>query len=214
MYAKAACISVQTLAYIFSIRPPPSSVNKERSDKTKKEGFLLRTIIESAPKVATTFGLSLAGLYIYLMSRGVISGKLKNWQVAATVSGVLGYLLRIWSFKTLDRFFTYSLTIRQGHRLVQTGPYRLLIHPSYTAVIISGTPYLITLSIDGFWTYVIKPYVPIPVPDSFVVASIVIASLIPMIIRVRSEEKMLEQHFGSEWKEHVSQRWRFIPYVI
>ena len=33
---------------------------------------------------------------------------------------------------TLGRFFTYDVTIQPGHRVVTSGPYRWVRHPSYT----------------------------------------------------------------------------------
>jgi len=31
--------------------------------------------------------------------------------------------------------------------------------------------------------------------------------------RYKKEERMLQEHFGEEWDEYASERWRFIPYV-
>ncbi|KAF9349296.1 hypothetical protein BGX26_012378 [Mortierella sp. AD094] len=214
MYAKAVCISVHTLALILSIRPPPSSTTKEKADRVKDEGLFSRIMIELMPRFGQSAAAMAAGLYIFLMSRGVISGQLKTWQVATTVAGVLGYILRIWSFRTLDRFFTFSLTIRPNHRLVQDGPYRLLLHPSYTGLALTGITYIFSMAYEGYWTRIIKPYMLIPIPGSLLTAIGIMISVGLTVYRVRGEEKMLEQHFGSEWTQHASQRWRFIPYVF
>ena len=45
-------------------------------------------------------------------------------------------LLRWWSVATLGRLFTVNVAIRQGHRVVEQGPYRYVRHPSYTAIIL------------------------------------------------------------------------------
>jgi protein-S-isoprenylcysteine O-methyltransferase Ste14 len=40
------------------------------------------------------------------------------------------------------------------------------------------------------------------------------ALTIRMIMRrVVTEEKMLKQHFGRDWDEYASKRWRFIPFL-
>ncbi|KAI9235719.1 MAG: hypothetical protein BYD32DRAFT_346929, partial [Podila humilis] len=121
--------------------------------------------------------------------------------------------LRAWSFKTLDRFFTYSLTIRPGHRLVQDGPYRFLLHPSYTGLILTGIPYIYSMAFEGYWTYLIKPLMLIPIPGLVLTLGGLILAYGLTIFRVQGEEKMLYQHFGSEWQEYASKRWRFIPFV-
>lgn len=108
MIGKVACISIHTLVTVLSIRPPASSVNKEKADKVKDEGLFSTIMIDLMPRFGQTAAIVAAGLYIMLMSRGVISSELRPWQVLTTISGVLGYFLRAWSFKTLDRFFTVS----------------------------------------------------------------------------------------------------------
>lgn len=42
-----------------------------------------------------------------------------------------GAALRQWCFATLGRLFTYEVGIRPQHELVGSGPYALLLHPSY-----------------------------------------------------------------------------------
>ncbi|KAG0246842.1 hypothetical protein B0O80DRAFT_499205 [Mortierella sp. GBAus27b] len=214
MLAKAACVSLHTLAVILSIRPPTSSTTKEKSDKVKDEGLFSKVIINIMPHMGQSAAAIATALHILLMSRGYISGELRPWQVLATVAGVMGYLLRRWSFKTLDRFFTYSLTIRTGHRLVQDGPYRYLLHPSYTAVMLTGITYFFSLAYEGYWTYIFKPHMLVPVPGSILTIVGVIICYGLTQFRVQGEERMLLQHFGSEWKEHASTRWRFIPFVL
>ncbi|KAG0359535.1 hypothetical protein BC939DRAFT_249741 [Gamsiella multidivaricata] len=214
MLAKASCISLHTLALILSIRPPASSTTAEKADKVKDEGLFSTVMIKLLPRFGQSAAVVATAGYILLMSRGVISGQLKPWQIATTVSGVLGYLLRAWSFRTLDRFFTFSLTIRPNHRLVQDGPYRYLLHPSYTGLMLTGILYLFSLANEGYWTKIIKPYIPVPVPGSAVTVAGLLICYALTVFRVQGEEKMLSQHFGSEWTRYASERWRFIPYVL
>ncbi|KAF9920797.1 hypothetical protein FBU30_009273 [Linnemannia zychae] len=214
MLGKAACVTIHTLAIIFSIRPPKSSTTKEKADKVKDEGIFSLIVVKLLPVVGEVAATIAAALYIVLMSKGVISGQLRTWQVLTTVAGVLGYLLRTWSFRTLDRFFTFSLTIRPNHRLVQDGPYKYLLHPSYTGLLLTGISYIFTLAYEGYWTDVFKPLMPLPVPGLLLTIGGMLICYGMTVYRVQGEEKMLSQHFGSEWKAYASKRWRFIPFVI
>ena len=47
---------------------------------------------------------------------------------------ISGILLRKWCFSILGKFFTYRVSILEDHKLIQEGPYRYLIHPSYTGM--------------------------------------------------------------------------------
>lgn len=41
---------------------------------------------------------------------------------------------RLWAMKTLGEFFTFEVVIRKNHQLITTGPYKYLMHPSYTGI--------------------------------------------------------------------------------
>jgi protein-S-isoprenylcysteine O-methyltransferase Ste14 len=47
-----------------------------------------------------------------------------------------GSVLFIWSHRTLAQFWTSNPGLRQGHRLIQTGPYAWMRHPMYTAFLL------------------------------------------------------------------------------
>ncbi|KAF9275116.1 hypothetical protein BGZ68_000112 [Mortierella alpina] len=172
MLAKATCVTIHTLALVLSIRPPPSSTTKEKADKVKDEGLFATIMINLMPRFGQSAAIIATAAYILCMSRGIIPGELKTWQLAATVSGVLGYALRVWSFKTLNRFFT------------------------------------------GYWPNIIKPMMLIPIPGSVLTVGGLLLCYGLLTYRVRGEEKMLAQHFGSEWRQYASQRWRYIPFVL
>ena len=58
-------------------------------------------------------------------------------EILATVGAFGGSFLRLWAMQTLGHFFTFEVTIRKRHSLITTGPYRWLMHPSYTGLIYS-----------------------------------------------------------------------------
>lgn len=48
-----------------------------------------------------------------------------------------GVFLRSWAILTLGRLFTFVVVIQADHRVVASGPYRLLRHPSYTGGLVA-----------------------------------------------------------------------------
>ena len=93
----------------------------------------------------------------------------------------LGIALRAWAVRTLDRHFTWHVTIIDGHRLVTSGPYRWFRHPSYVGALVAYVAFPLAL---GSW----------------VSAAIALPVLIDAFRRrVRLEEARLAAHFGSEW---------------
>src|SRR5262245_49387818 len=56
--------------------------------------------------------------------------------IAGIVVIVLGAVLRWWAIFTLGRYFTFEVAVRSTQSVVQSGPYRFVRHPSYTAILI------------------------------------------------------------------------------
>src|SRR6266516_1503526 len=57
------------------------------------------------------------------------------WTLGLGVAIVLaGALLRAWAILSLGRYFCREVTIEPGQRIVRRAPYRVLRHPSYTAI--------------------------------------------------------------------------------
>lgn len=61
--------------------------------------------------------------------------------LAGTVLCVAGALIRLASYKEMGKLFTFHLTLRDSHKLVTSGPYAHVRHPSYTGfwVLLTGT---------------------------------------------------------------------------
>lgn len=124
-------------------------------------------------------------------------------EAAAAVATASGYGIRAWCFATLGRLFTYEVGIRSGHELVSSGPYSLLLHPSYL-----GTGLLCA----GYIWFVGGPRNMLRRPAFS--AALAAVGLAVLVLRVANEERVLQAHFGERWAAHAATRWRFIPFVI
>lgn len=50
-----------------------------------------------------------------------------------------GLTLRVWSFRTLGRYFTFTVQTSEDQPIITSGPYRVIRHPSYAALLILFT---------------------------------------------------------------------------
>jgi protein-S-isoprenylcysteine O-methyltransferase Ste14 len=50
---------------------------------------------------------------------------------------ILGLFVRQWAVAVLGRFFSGATGVLGDHRVVETGPYRLVRHPSFTGVLLT-----------------------------------------------------------------------------
>jgi protein-S-isoprenylcysteine O-methyltransferase len=106
---------------------------------------------------------------------------------------VVGQIVRWWSIATLGRFFTTYVAIRSGHRVVQSGPYRFVRHPSYTGILL----------------------IHLGAALCFGNALSVVALLVPvwwgLANRMRIEEAALAEAFGAEYREYMARTKRLLP---
>jgi protein-S-isoprenylcysteine O-methyltransferase Ste14 len=59
-----------------------------------------------------------------------------------------GFLFAWWARIYLGRLWSGSITRKEGHRVVDTGPYRFVRHPIYTGIITAG---IATAAVNGNW---------------------------------------------------------------
>jgi protein-S-isoprenylcysteine O-methyltransferase len=119
-----------------------------------------------------------------------------QWNTTTTISLIsilLGLALRSWAVFTLGKFFTMHLSVQNGHKLISSGPYKFIRHPSYTG---------------AFFIYVGMPMF-LHSWISLVAAAIVLP--IAWHRRIYYEEKMLAQELGEEYVAYCKSVKKVIP---
>lgn len=97
-----------------------------------------------------------------------------------------------WVHSTLDKQYSADLSIKKDHNLIEVGPYRKVRHPMYTVFIV------FTISIALVSANLI-----------FIIFSLLISFSFPSIIK--SEEMMLIDAFGDEYRSYMERTGRFFP---
>jgi len=118
------------------------------------------------------------------------------WTLGLGVAMVFaGVALRAWAIVSLGRYFRREVTIEPGQRIVRRGPYRVLRHPSYAAMLLVFAGLGLAF---GSWV------------GAAAALLIVLAGLLP---RIRVEERALAQAFGADYADHASSTARLVPRV-
>lgn len=158
-------------------RPPPQRTGVDR------ESFAL-ILVALWISLALSFQLFFFGFGYFL--------PLWTLPVAAAV-GFFGIALRSWAIVALGRFFSPVIRIEAGHRIVRSGPYRWLRHPSYTGAFFIVVGLALTLgSVLG-------------------VLVTTALGLLAFGYRISVEERMLTERFGDEYREYIRESWRLFP---
>jgi len=156
-----------------------------------------------------------------VLSRLVLSGQLPTMQInryflAGSVLAIVGSLGRLWCFRTLGRHFTYELSLRKDHKLVTTGPYAIVRHPSYLtwALSVLGLSFVI----GGPGSFV-RQCGWLGTSPGMLFGSVwaVLSVLVWMVCvdRSRREDAFLREHFREEWERYAKRvRYRLIPGVL
>jgi protein-S-isoprenylcysteine O-methyltransferase Ste14 len=105
-----------------------------------------------------------------------------------------GGVLRIAPVFVLGRRFSGLVAIQPEHRLVTSGLYGVIRHPSYLG--------LFVLALG--WGLAFRSGV-----------GVVIAALMLIVVlaRIDAEERLLSENFGAEYDAYRARTWRLVPYV-
>ena len=106
-----------------------------------------------------------------------------------------GIVFRLLVIRSMGRFFTVDVTIREGHRLKTNGFFRHVRHPSYLASLM--TFFGFGLSLNNWFSLVVV-FVPV---------------FIAFLVRIKVEEKVLIKQFGAEYLNYKKKTWRIIPFI-
>lgn len=140
------------------------------------------------------------GVIVACILAAVWTGAAIPWfRLQVTLAGIvvilLGAALRWWAILTLGRYFTFEVAVRSTQAVVQSGPYRFVRHPSYTAILIMLLGVGMVLA---NW------------------ASLVVmlaGGLIGLLYRVRVEERALVDALGQPYVDYMRHTRRFIPFI-
>jgi protein-S-isoprenylcysteine O-methyltransferase Ste14 len=141
-----------------------------------------------------TLGGLLAALIIdEVMPEVVAESRHGPFLIAGGVLVLAGVALRIWSIRTLGRFFTYQVMTTADQHVISHGPYRFVRHPSYSALL---------ASVVGAGVATANPVSPL--------AAVVIA-LVGLTRRMSVEEAALARRMGDEYRTFAASRKRLVP---
>jgi len=158
----------------------------DASTEKDKGGFLLISI-------SVTVGMTVAGVAAFT-GVGALPGP-RLWESAGLLILLAGAALRVHAIRTLARQFTSRVTLFESHHLVRDGAYRWIRHPSYLGQI---------LILIGFGALLANAVALVAAP-SFTTAA--------LLMRIRVEERALEEHFGPAFDDYRRATSRLVPFV-
>jgi protein-S-isoprenylcysteine O-methyltransferase Ste14 len=152
----------------------------------------------SSVSIFVAYGLSITAVVLapFFNARGIGQIALPDWVAWLGVALMaVGIALRIWANRVLGAYYTRTLRIQSGQRVVREGPYRLIRHPGYAGALlmwlgaILATRNWITLVVVGLSVISVHLY------------------------RIATEERMLASALGGDYQSYMADTKRVIPWV-
>jgi protein-S-isoprenylcysteine O-methyltransferase Ste14 len=144
--------------------------------------------------VPAFFGLGLLSAYFPAYTDRIdfwtFDGDRVRWIGVALFA--IGGIVRLWPVFVLGRRFSGLVAIQPGHKLVTTGIYRLIRHPSYLGLLLGALG----------WALAFRSGVGV------ILAAL---NLIPGVARMNAEEALLTSEFGAEYENYRARTSRLIP---
>jgi protein-S-isoprenylcysteine O-methyltransferase len=138
-------------------------------------------------------GMSLAGAFGFSGVGGVTN--VHVWEVLGAFVLLAGLAIRLHAIAVLAKHFTSRVTILTEHKLVRSGLYRYVRHPSYLGQI------LILVGIGALMANVVA------------LLAAPLMTTVALVWRIRVEERAMAEHFGAAYEEYRKNTWRLLPLV-
>ena len=106
-----------------------------------------------------------------------------------------GVAFAIWARRTLGRNWSGNPTIKEGHELIETGPYRFVRHPIYTGILVAsvGT----AVGVTRVRELVLLVFV-----------------AVSLWLKLKIEESLMTRQFPQTYPEYKRRTKALIPYIL
>ncbi|MDP8989033.1 MAG: isoprenylcysteine carboxylmethyltransferase family protein [Acidobacteriota bacterium] len=152
-----------------------------------------------------SYGLIVALLFVGLSLDFTLSARLPQaailWRRSLVFFCGIGLMLagvafRWWAIATLGKFFTFDVAIQASQRVVDSGPYRYIRHPSYTGALMTQAGIGLAL---GNWAGLLALMVCMAIAYSY---------------RIRVEERALITALGEPYRKYLRRTRCIIPFLL
>ena len=142
------------------------------------------------PLVAAFYLFKPRAHYGWLGVRFIPASDVVAWMgVVLTLAGVA---IAIWARWHLGANWSGVVTLKEGHELIRSGPYRTMRHPIYTGILLAMLGTALTLGeVRGLLAVAI--------------------AWLSFYTKARREESLLTQEFGDRFAEHTKHTGMFLP---
>ena len=164
----------------------------------------VRKTKRSESAAARWFRIALIGFLFVLIAvpqfrRGFLGqqivplGAARFWIGAALLP--LGLSFAVWARIHLGEYWSGRVTLKEGHRVIRTGPYRMVRHPIYS----------------GIWLAFLGTAIALGQVGGFLACALLVGA---RFFKSRREERWLEEELGEEYERYRREVPALVPRVL
>lgn len=142
----------------------------------------------------TAIALLMLGNLPPFLYRPIVPEGLVSFFTGAAVA-VAGLLFALWAREQLGRNWSRSVTVKQDHELITSGPYAVVRHPIYTGIL------------TGFFGSALA---------QGQIRSLIAFLLVSFVLyaKLRLEEQWMRSHFGDTYEAYAHRVAALVPFVL
>jgi protein-S-isoprenylcysteine O-methyltransferase Ste14 len=152
-------------------------------------------------RLSHTVPLTAAGLLLWLPTSPIQGLGGRVWPVpvwlfwVGAVLTLAGLLFTVWARVHLGRNWSAAITLKRGHDLITSGPYRIVRHPIYSGLLLAFIGGAIA---RGEWRGVVA----------------VALAFAALWRKLRIEEQWMREQFGAGYDEYTHRVAALVPFVL
>jgi protein-S-isoprenylcysteine O-methyltransferase Ste14 len=164
-------------------------------DKSNSKGSTrIDKMTRSFNSIATISAL-LSAFFIMLPAFNFSNQSILWLTVIGTLLALSGFILRHISIHILGKYFRTTVEIDEGQPVIQTGPYYIIRHPSYSGIILFFIGYGI---LSENW---------------LCLAESVLLPAVALSYRIKIEEEALVKELGTKYADYQTKTKKIIPFI-
>lgn len=119
-----------------------------------------------------------------------------SWSFAGGAAiTAIGLLFTVWARRHLGRNWSGTVTIKEDHELITTGPYAIVRHPIYTGLLLAFVGSALAI---GEWRGVLA----------------IVLALGSFLFKLRVEERWMRERFGDAYRNYSRRVPALVPFLI
>ncbi|KAI8978761.1 hypothetical protein BD414DRAFT_494310 [Trametes punicea] len=181
---------------------------------------VIRTVVlcEILVILAAQFPSPLSTYILTVLDRGTPTGsgagrvRITSIFTLGWILTVVGGLIRRACYRAMGKHFTFEITVREDHRLITHGPYSIVRHPSYSALVLVVVGRLLCSFGAGSWMKecgILDGWMGQAFGVLWAIDELYVPAMM-IFFRVKKEDELLRKEFGREWEAWVQRT----PYAL